>query len=437
MAYDFLYEDEFGFGFRDQVDYDTPATDGAAQVDSNKWLAAESVRISLDRQVFEGRRAVGAPGASSKRGIGAKSGTCTFRHQIRSQLVTFDGDAAAPSIAAPELDLLDEICGQTGGASVEWGGAVGTTPTAGGYATQSPAGTGTPLLGGGYWFGPSKTDIRAFAVRKEGAAPYTFWVDTRATLVTGWKVYGGRAFAPIFNTQPVWKTFDIVGANSGAHEILVGMMPQQCVLEMDPKGQLFGEFTYSFTDMISSQYGGLSATRKPIEYQAIPPFLGTNNARMVVGANVATGNWQDATANVDGHAGITNVRATITCEQSPLDAHHGLQGVADVKIRRRGFKLEFNAPKAAEFNVGGVAGARSIFLQSLLDQSQLMTQLEVGTRSGQLFGMFLPNGVVVAEPGTEWVAGRFTWKVVMEAMEYYGEASSAGVGQTAWRLFVA
>lgn len=429
MAYDMLYEDEFGLGFRDQTEYDLVA---AGTVDTNKWTAAESVRISAERQMFEGRRATGAPGAGSKRGVGAKSGTLTFRHQMRSQVLAFDGDAGAPAATAPELDLLEEIAGQS--AVGEWGGTVAAAPapTAGGY-TQT-GGTGTPLLGGLYAFGVSKTDVRAHAVRKEGASPYTFWIDARATLANPWKVYPLRTFAPIFNTQPTPKTFDLVGANANAHEILIGCMPSQVVLEMDPKGQLYGEFSYTFTDMQRGGSGGLSATRKPIEYQAIPPFLGANGGRIVIGANAASGTFQDATANADGHAGVTGFRMTIRCEQSPLEAHHGLQGVHDVKIRRRIVTVEFNAPKVAEFNIGGVANAETIFHDSLKNQSALQTQIEVGTRAGQLFAAWLPGMVVVAEPSIEWVAGRMTWKVTAEMMEDYGEASSSGVGQTAWRL---
>lgn len=421
MAFDGLYEDTYSVGFADQSAYDEEAAV------SGNWMTCQFPQITVEREIFSERRASGQPMASSKRGIGARRGTMTIRQLLRSQSIGFDASAGNPATTAPELDLLQEVMGASHVGAYAGSGAVVTD--------ANKLNFGAALkLGCAYAFGDAAA-IRGIGWVKEldATTVYSLFQDTRAVVDEDDKLFPLVTMVPSLTTAPTPKTFRLVGFNTGQDIRIIGCMPTEVVLELDPAGQVYIAFTYDFTDI--NEEGASGGLQSATAYQPIPPLLGVHNARVVLGGNLGVApfdDYDDGTADPDGTCDVGSLRMAIRCEYAPIKCHGGRQGRSNMKLRNKVCELTFSVPKVSELAVG----TKPVFTMALEEQSPVSFSLEVGTKSGALFAVLVPAPVPSAEPGRGVIDGKYSYTVTMESGEYSGDGAATDAGQSTARIAV-
>lgn len=429
MAYDALYEDVYSVGYADQTVYDEEVAVGA------NWMTCEFPTINVEREVFAVRRASSQAMTSSKRGIGARKGTLTFRQLMRSQAVGFDASVGNPTTTAPELDLFAEIMGASAVGAYGVGGGGGGFSAPQLAANQIDVGA-VLKLGCAYAYGATPSAIKAIAWIEslDSLTLFQLFQDVRALGANNDNVYPLLTMIPSLTVDPTPKTFRLVGAHTGQDIRVIGAMPTEVMLELDPAGQFYASYTYDFTDI--NEAGASGGLQTATAYQTIPPLLGVHNARVVLGANLGEetfADYDDGTADPDGTCDVGSLRIKIGIAYSPIKCHGGAQGRTAMKVRNKTCEATFTVPKVAEMER---TDGRNAFVASLEDQTPVSASVEVGTQSGALFAALLPACTVSAEPGRGLVDGKYSYTITMETDEYAGDGAWTDAGNTAARFAV-
>ena len=162
-------------------------------------------------------------------------------------------------------------------------------------------------------------------------------------------------------------------------------------------------------------------------YLTIPPIMGDNGGRFVIGGTNADG----VVDSTDPTCGAMDLTLSVELTQDMVDCHSASQGVSDVKITERRFRANVSVP----ISTSDFSGSDTTYQSWFDSQTAKSVSLYCGTTAGRLFSFLMPAGKLVEPPSWVTVGERKVGAgLVFGAKAYTADGAATGAGDTACRI---
>jgi len=420
MANYFGWKDTFIIGWDEQTTYDVKSGSPSFQ-----WMEASSPDISLNLSTEELSLSKSSDFETSKRVVGAQSGSITFSAPLASMASSYD--PASPTLAlGPVGKLLIDFFGSSSANATDGSTTLLAIASSGSDGDTWVTDSGDLKPGNCYATGNTDGALSSINwVKASSSSEHTLFESSTAIPADDDVVFPTTTLhSTAAVNEPPSRTFKLAGEEADHALLLIGAKPQRLSISLEAGKTPMAEFTYTFTAYEYDRTGGgLAAVGA---FQRVPPLMGSKGARLWIEGTAG------ASAQEDGTCGVVNANLTIECETVPIPCHAGKQGVSDVLTRRRSATFACTIPWSNDWVESGQTENK--FNLALEAGTQMSVSLQCGTKAGAFFGVLIPAAYVVAPAELTDSNGLAAFSVTFAPGPYTGDTGSEPATDSIIRL---